>query len=59
MELSFTRRLYDVPGPWASVYLDATHDTESARGAIKIRWKDLRESLRHDIDDRTLHALVA
>ena len=27
--------------------------------AIKIRWKDLRESLRHDIDERTLHALDA
>ena len=59
MELSFIRSLYDVPGPWASVYLDTTHDTESARGAIKIRWKDLRASLRHDIDDRTLHALDA
>ncbi len=59
MELSFIRSLYDVPGPWASVYLDATHDTESARDAIRIRWKDLRESLRHHIDDRTLHALDA
>ncbi len=71
MELSFLRGLYDTPGPWASVYLDATHNTEDARATLKIRWKDLRESL-HDqgidkptlraletelIDDRTLRAL--
>jgi hypothetical protein len=58
MELSFLRGLYDTPGPWASVYLDATHNTEDAQATLKIRWKDLRESL-HDqgIDKPTLHAL--
>jgi Bacterial archaeo-eukaryotic release factor family 2 len=58
MELSFVRGLYDTPGPWASVYLDATHDTEPARAAIKIRWKNLRASLSgHGIDERTLQSL--
>ena len=41
MGLSFMRGPYDVPGPWASVSMDATHDTESSRSAIKIRWKDI------------------
>jgi Bacterial archaeo-eukaryotic release factor family 2 len=58
MELSFLRGLYETPGPWASVYLDASHHTEDARAALKIRWKDLRESL-HDqgVDKPTLRAL--
>lgn len=60
MELSFIRGLYDVPGPWASVYLDATHHTEPSRAAVKIRWKDLRRSLRDQgLDEPTLHALQA
>src|SRR6201989_3044871 len=58
MELSFLRGLYNTPGPWASVYLDATHHTEDARAALKIRWKDLRESLQEqNIDKPTLQAL--
>jgi hypothetical protein len=57
MKLSFIRGLYDVSGPWASVYMDATHDTESARAAVKIRWKNLRDSVREGIDEQTLHAL--
>jgi Bacterial archaeo-eukaryotic release factor family 2 len=60
MELSFIRGLYDVPGPWASVYLDATHHTEPSRATIKIRWKDLRRALRDQgLDEPTLHALQA
>jgi hypothetical protein len=58
MELSFVRGLYDTPGPWASVYVDATHDTEPARAAVRIRWKNLRASLSgQGIDERTLHSL--
>jgi hypothetical protein len=58
MELSFVRGLYDGSGPWASVYLDASHHTEAARTAVKIRWKDLRTALREqDIDEPTLRAL--
>lgn len=72
MQLSFIRGLYGIGGPWASVYMDATHDTEPARQAVKIRWKVLRETLRAQaidaptvraletelIDDRTLRALA-
>jgi Bacterial archaeo-eukaryotic release factor family 2 len=58
MELSFLRDLYDTPGPWASVYLDASHNTEDAGATLKIRWKDLRESLHgQGIDNPTLRAL--
>src|SRR5262245_38648272 len=58
MELSFMRGLYEVPGPFASVYLDATHDTEPARTALKIRWKNLRAALSEQgIDERSLRSL--
>ncbi|HEX7745873.1 MAG TPA: Vms1/Ankzf1 family peptidyl-tRNA hydrolase [Micromonosporaceae bacterium] len=45
MELSFLRPLYARPGPWASVYLDASRDTEDAAAAIELRWRALREHL--------------
>jgi hypothetical protein len=45
MDLSFLRSLYLHPGPWASVYLDATPDTEDAARALDLRWRGLRESL--------------
>jgi hypothetical protein len=58
MELSFIRELYDAPGRCASVYLDATHDTEPARAAVKIRWKNLRASLSvQGADERDLRSL--
>jgi hypothetical protein len=58
MDLSFLRGLYDAPGKCASVYLDATHDTESARTAVKIRWKNLRAALSEQAaDERDLRSL--
>src|SRR5215470_7083550 len=45
MDLKFIQGLYDGPHRFTSVYIDATHDTEPARSAIKIRWKNLRASL--------------
>lgn len=45
MDLSFLRPLYGHPGPWASIYLDASRDTEDAAAAIELRWRALRESL--------------
>src|SRR5690349_919932 len=58
MELSFIRELYDAPGRCPSVYLDATHDTEPARAAVKIRWKNLRASLSEQgADERDLRSL--
>ena len=37
MELSFLRPLYARPGPWASVYLDASRDTADASSAHATR----------------------
>jgi Bacterial archaeo-eukaryotic release factor family 2 len=60
MHLSFLRSLYDVPQPagWASVYLDASHDTEDANRAIALRWRGARDDLRDQgADEPTLMAL--
>lgn len=45
MELSFLRPVYTRPGPWASVYLDASRNTEDAHPALDVRWRGLRERL--------------
>ncbi|MEJ3748705.1 Vms1/Ankzf1 family peptidyl-tRNA hydrolase [Actinomycetes bacterium KLBMP 9797] len=45
MDLSFLRPLYDRPGPWASVYLDASREAEAAAEAVDLRWRGLRERL--------------
>ncbi|NUR74516.1 MAG: peptide chain release factor 1 [Hamadaea sp.] len=46
MNLRFLRPLYDTPGPWASVYLDDSLDTENGRAEVGLRWRALREALR-------------
>ncbi|MCP2257705.1 hypothetical protein LX15_001391 [Streptoalloteichus tenebrarius] len=46
------------PGPFASVYYDASHDTEDAEHAIELRWRDLRGQLAEQgADEDTLRAL--
>lgn len=45
MNLSALRPLYEHPGPWASVYLDAARNSENAAQEIDLRWRALRESL--------------
>ncbi|MCW3818075.1 Vms1/Ankzf1 family peptidyl-tRNA hydrolase [Micromonospora sp. DR5-3] len=45
MQLSFLRPLYDRPGPWCSVYLDASRDTHDSRPAVDLRWRSLKGSL--------------
>jgi hypothetical protein len=45
MKLTMLRPLYEQPGPWASVYLDASHGTEDARKITELRWRSARESL--------------
>ncbi len=58
MELSFLRPLYAQPGPWASVYLDASRDTENAHLAVDLRWRALRERLAEQgAEPRTVAAL--
>ncbi|QFZ17502.1 Rv2629 family ribosome hibernation factor [Saccharothrix syringae] len=45
-------------GPFASVYLDASHDTEDAAKAMELRWRGVREELaRQGADEETLAAL--
>ncbi|MGM1062108.1 baeRF2 domain-containing protein [Saccharothrix sp. Mg75] len=47
-------------GPFASVYLDASHDTEDAAKAVELRWRGVRDDLaRQGADEATLDALEA
>ncbi|MER5701920.1 Vms1/Ankzf1 family peptidyl-tRNA hydrolase [Micromonospora sp. NPDC002296] len=58
MQLSFLRPLYDRPGPWCSVYLDASRDTEDARPALDLRWRALKgELLEQGADAPTVDAV--
>ncbi|MFK3985164.1 Vms1/Ankzf1 family peptidyl-tRNA hydrolase [Micromonospora sp. NPDC050397] len=58
MELSFLRPIYARPGPWASVYLDASRDSQDARPALDLRWRALRERLaEQQADPATVAAL--
>ncbi|MEW2329091.1 Vms1/Ankzf1 family peptidyl-tRNA hydrolase [Micromonospora chersina] len=45
MQLSFLRPLYDRPGPWCSVYMDASRDTHDARPQVDLRWRALKGDL--------------
>lgn len=45
MFLSDLRPLYELPGPWASVYLDASRHNERAREELRLRWRSAREAL--------------
>jgi hypothetical protein len=55
MDLGFLRPLYDRSGPFASVYLDASRDTEDGAAAVELRWRGLRE--RMGAPPETLDAL--
>jgi Bacterial archaeo-eukaryotic release factor family 2 len=58
MDLSYLRPLYEHPGPWASVYLDATRAEENAEHQVELRWRGLRQQLaQQGADDATLDAL--
>lgn len=58
MQLSFLRPLYDHPGPWCSVYLDASMDTEDAHAALDLRWRGLQRQLAEQgADEPTITAL--
>jgi hypothetical protein len=60
MDLSFLRPLFEQPGPWASVYLDATRAGENADHEVDLRWRALREDLAgQGADDATLDAVAA
>ncbi|MFY1632022.1 Vms1/Ankzf1 family peptidyl-tRNA hydrolase [Solwaraspora sp. WMMB335] len=58
MDLSFLRPLYNRPGPWATVYLEASRDTEDAIDALQLRWRALSGELTHQgADTDTVAAL--
>jgi peptide chain release factor subunit 1 len=39
------RKLLGVPGPFASVYFDDSHDTHDAETQLELKWRGLREDL--------------
>jgi len=45
MKLDHVRPLAENPGPWASVYLDASHDDQSRGHQVDLRWQALKASL--------------
>lgn len=45
MQLTWLRPVYDTPGPYATVLLDATRATEDAAHEIDLRWRAARERL--------------
>ncbi|GAA4577248.1 Vms1/Ankzf1 family peptidyl-tRNA hydrolase [Micromonospora coerulea] len=58
MQLSFLRPLYDRPGPWCSVYLDASLDTHDGHPQVDLRWRALKGSLlEQGADPATIHAV--
>lgn len=60
MKLDFLRPLFDRPGSWVSVYLDATRAGENAVHEVGLRWRGLRERLADQgADAATLNAVEA
>jgi hypothetical protein len=45
MDLHYLRPIYAQPGPWASVYLDASRNDESGDREVALRWRALAEHL--------------
>lgn len=52
MYLSDLRSLYELPGPWVSVYLDASRDSERGREDLGLRWRAAQHSLDEAGADR-------
>ena len=60
MDLHLLTALTDTPGPYATVYLDASHDTADAGRTAQLRWDDRRAELADGgADEATLAALDA
>lgn len=53
VRLEFLKPLYEVPGPFVSVYLDVSQDAEDAGRAIGLRWRGARERLGQQGADAT------
>jgi hypothetical protein len=52
VNLAFLRPLYRYPGPFATVYLDASADTQDARRQRELRWRAVDEALANAGTDR-------
>jgi hypothetical protein len=60
VDLRFVNELTRQPGPFATVYLDTSHDTDDAARALALRWADARDRLAaQGADAGTLDALTA
>ena len=60
MDLHFLSELTATPGPYATVYLDASHDSEDAARTLELRWAGHRAELADQgADEPTLAALDA
>jgi hypothetical protein len=60
VKLDFLRSLFERPGSWVSVYLDATRAGENADHEVALRWRGLREQLSgQGADAATLDAVEA
>ncbi len=58
MDMSTLGEVVRERGPFASVYLDASHDTEDAAKALELRWRGLRDDLaRQGADEDTMRAM--
>jgi hypothetical protein len=58
VDLHFLSELTETPGPYATVYLDASHDSESADRELELRWAGHRTELAEQgADEPTLAAL--
>jgi hypothetical protein len=58
MDLSRTREIFERPGPFATVYLEAVQAGENSAKQVELRWRDLQKQLKDaGADDKTLAAL--
>ncbi len=58
MDLSRTREIFERPGPFATVYLEAVQAGENSAKQVELRWRDLQNQLQQaGADDKTLAAL--
>ncbi|MFF4689748.1 hypothetical protein [Streptomyces sp. NPDC001307] len=59
MKLAFLGPLFGASGPWASVYLDTSRDTDDPDRAIDLRWRHQRDALlAQGADHATVSALA-
>ena len=58
MDLSSTREIFERPGPFATVYLEARPAEEDASKQVELRWRALKDQLTTaGADDKTVAAL--